>query len=257
MTTHPQVSSVDREHHERAFPISRLGVFLSVVLFFAALNACSFFLRTSYPWQRLIGRTRGILLESYDLEIGFPLNVVFRPGLGLVDGEQWVAFVGNVLCAIVVAAFYATNLGSRSKLSRSASEVDKVSSNRWQWQLRFRLIHMLTITTVTAVLLGLFARAPEPSLRALTLIYLAGPCALVWAFYALRYWPKSRSFVLLTVVALLAGAAAKFAVEVFGDFTFGLFGVFVCWLPQLLAIIVVVFVSQNLKSSWQMLEGPK
>jgi|GEM_PF-4854891 len=65
-----------RDGQDALLPFSRSAILLAVLFLFAGLNACSFFVRNDYPWARLTEETQGLFLDSFDVELGFPL--IFR-----------------------------------------------------------------------------------------------------------------------------------------------------------------------------------
>ena len=233
----------------RDIGFSRPAVAITVLFLFAGLNACSYFLRTDYAWRRLTRDTESVQLVGPDLHLGFPLAMAFTPGRGFVVSDQWVALVSNVLCAFVVALTGAYYFGTSDSDAALSSVSQLCSKRRNPMRFRFRLTHLFVVTTFTAILLGLLAGGPEPSERALKLVYLGGPCLIVWTFFMTKKWAKSQAYVLLAVIGIMAAIAAKFSQELFRDFTFGMFAMFVCWLPQMLLMLVLTIAIQRVQAA--------
>jgi hypothetical protein len=208
---------------------------------FAALNAISYFVRSA-GWGNLFGEARG------HVGIGFP-RLVWQyesSGVAPLPDSSAIALnvaVGLLASAVVAAVFMRLNRPSAS-VDQSESHESTVASGFRMPQ--FNLRSLFLFTAITAVLLGAARTSSELNPALLKVIYLGGPCTIAWVGYLARCCNVRWQVVLtLSYGALLVIASGVLAQNAAGinDFTQGILGMFVCWIPQffIMALIARVF----------------
>lgn len=196
------------------------------MLLFAAVNAGSYFVRTS-DWSSLVSPGRGAA-ES----LGFPL-VMWESG-NLYGG--WFVDYFSLGCNVLVGAIASTIVGlcvaSRFALLNEVTARLESKTPEARGSFQFSIRGMMATTLVVAVAAAIaknFAASPET----LIAIYVGGPVLLV----AIAMLPQNLAWekrvailvptsILMIAVAIVVGADLKM------EFDKVLFGIFICWTPQ-------------------------
>ena len=207
---------------------------LWTVLFFAALNALSYFYRSDSLGD-LFGARPG-----NDEAIGFPFEIWREAGFSRSDLPDSHAMYQNALVGLAASLpggllwlFLFNNRKTNSIIRLSIRKHRKKMSQ--QIRLQFSLRSLLLLTTVVAVVTA-GAKGSEPLRRVLLGgIYLGGPWITVFASWQSRQlvaWHR-RFVVYGTLSLLLSGTLALgLSLQDIGDLTRVFLGIFVFWVPQ-------------------------
>jgi hypothetical protein len=200
--------------------------FAVCMLLFAAINAGSYFVRTS-DWSNLVLPGRGTA-ES----LGFPL-VMWEKG-NLYGGffVDYVSLGWNVLVGAIVSTIVGLLVVSRSdflnELARRLEPTEHEAGSAVQFSIRGMMATTLVVAVAVALAKNFAARS-----ETLVAIYAAGPVVLVAIAMLPRNlaWEKRVAIlvptaILMMAVAIVVGAALKM------EFDKVLFGIFICWTPQ-------------------------
>ncbi len=221
--------------------------FIAVVLLFAAMNALSYFY-WSGGWGNLFGNPEGAAVG-----IGFPIRffVQAAPAVQSVfDAPLLLADLAiGVAVSFAVGLTFAGNSSSgslnQSQPASTASQVPAVSGGQGR-SINFSIRELLISSAIISIVMFLAGSLDQPWVSALKVIYLAGPILLAWtAYMSQRLGPGGQSvctLVLTGIFMIAAGILAEQILEI-RDFTRGLMGIFVCWIPQitLFAALLVWF----------------
>ena len=216
-----------------------LWTFVWVLLVCAALNSLSYFVRST-GWGNLFGTSSG---ETVGL--GFPLLVWEDTSTRGPAATDALAIVLNILFATalgLVAGVIAVWITWRGWLPPIELPTDLLAKPAPR-PLQFTLRQLLAFTAIIACFLMLLHKEFELRRQALQVVYLAGPCAIAWVAHLSRQLaPLIRPAVTSLLALLLAAGAALLAQSLSGinDFTRGLLGIFVCWVPQFVLLAIVV-----------------
>jgi hypothetical protein len=224
---------------------------LSGVLFFAALNALSYFARTGGELQRRGGR------------IGFP-RLAWADN-GYPDGEFYPdALAANIGFGLLASAAIGCTFALVVRVDRpflwpqfqtparefnGECEVDESSAQSRPRQ--FTLRGLMLLTTAVAVLFAAGQRADENAKRQLLILaYWFGPTVLV-AAYCLSSWlaPRARGQTMLVISPIILSATFILGASAgLNDLTRVALGFFVYWTPQC-ALLLAFFVVWGLAHS--------
>jgi hypothetical protein len=209
----------------------RLG-FTWAVLAWATLNAGSYFF-WSDGWGNLLGTQPGCT-EA----IGFPW-VIWEQGQTYSGHVCHVpALVGDALLAIglgVVAGLATARHSRRSQDEDHDETPTDTAAHRSPRQNQFSLRTLLLVTALAAMFLAVVRSAITARPVLLGLVYFLGPAVVVLVCFSLRrVVPRHRNLVAAVATLLLIVAAAILGetIGTINDFTKGIFGTFVFWIPQ-------------------------
>ncbi len=222
-------------HRGRSF---RLG-FTCVLIAWATLNAISYFV-WSEGWGNLLG-TQPDASEA----IGVP-RIVWEEGPGVSSSEiDSDALAANgaigVFCSILAglaAARFVRTSGPLPETPPPTPAVPKVPR-----KLQFSLRALLMVAVVEALVFGAIRASVEARPVLLLLIYLLGPLVIVGVAHRLRdVVPMQRNLALAAIVLLCVPAVAVLGetIEGIGDFTKGIFGLYIFWVPECALILIVL-----------------
>jgi hypothetical protein len=209
----------------------RLG-FTWAVLAWATLNAVSYFY-WSDGWGNLLG-TQPDCAEA----VGFPW-VIWEQGhtysghfchVPALLGDALLALLLGVATGLAVARYDLRSLGEDH--DGLANETTPQQSPR---HIQFSLRTLLLVTALAAMFLAVVRTAVTARPILLGLVYFLGPAVIVLVCFSLRRLvPRQRNLVAAVTTLLLIVAAAILGetIETINDFTKGIFGTFVFWIPQ-------------------------
>jgi len=194
------------------------------VLVAAALNSLSYFYWSS-GWGNLFGGGS----ESPE-GIGFPLlfwhNQFEVPNSGLLP----VNFVVNVGLPFLIGAIVEWSLGNRrpepAGIEAEVPGEGESTPNVWQLSLG----ELMMGTAVLAVIFAASGRSSSLEIGAIKTIYLAGPILFAWIAWVARKLPGQWHRIL--------GLGPAESIPAIHDFTRGLMGIFVCWIPQIVGLLL-------------------
>ncbi len=211
--------------------------FLLVLLIWAAANALSYFFRSD-GWGNLLGQS-----PQNGVAIGVPW-LVWREG-GVIGDYSRLALLGNVVVALLSAAVahglvaWFAGRSNRAPALAAATMATQPPGRALQFQLRT----LLGLVVVEAVVLGGIRSYGDARPALLAAIYVLGPTVLLAVAWRLRDVIPAHRNLAITLVGLLfvpAAAALGESIEGIGDFTRGLLGLFVCWVPQCVFLAVLL-----------------
>jgi hypothetical protein len=221
-----------------AGPRFRLG-FTCMLLAWATLNALSYFVRSD-GWGNLLG-TQPDAAEA----IGFPWIIWAEgPGVGssridpvMLAADAALGIIFSILAGL--AAVGCKRIAVRSSPLPCQPPAVPTSPRKLQFSLRA----LLMVAVVEALVFGLIQASVVARPVLLLLVYLLGPLLIVGVAYRLRdVVPLHRNLALAAIVLLSIPAAAALGETIHGidDFTKGIFGLFVFWVPECVLILIVV-----------------
>ncbi|NLS94763.1 MAG: hypothetical protein GXX96_21625 [Planctomycetaceae bacterium] len=234
--------------------------FLLVLLLWAAANAVSYFVRSD-GWGNLLGQA-----PQNGEAIGVPWLIWSGGGAFGTSHNNWLALLGNTAVTLLsaVAAYAAVARFTRrfpdvAKLPDEKADTHSRSPRR---ALQFRLRTLLALVVVEAIVLGGIRSYGDARPALLAAIYLLGPSLLLAVAWRLRdVIPTHRNLALLLVGLLFVPAAAVLGESIEGirDFTRGLLGLFVCWVPQcvLLAVVISAFRGRFAEHTAPVVDNPR
>ena len=219
--------------------------FLLVLLLCAAANALSYFVRSD-GWGNLLGQT-----PQNSQAIGFPW-LIWQEG-GALGTYNRLALIADLLAAFLTAslAWMVAGWLTKRRLALpsddSGHDPDEVCPGR---ALQFQIRTLLALVVIEAVVLGAIRTYGDARPALLATIYVFGPSLLLAVAWRLRdIVPAHRNLALVVTGLLFVPAAAILGESIEGirDFTRGLLGLFVCWVPQcvFLAVLLVAFGSRS------------
>ena len=214
-----------------------LGVGWGLMLF-ATANCLSYFYWSS-GWGNLLG-TR----DDQPVGIGFPL-LIWHNGFSYPDPVlRWGYLFANILLAVIGAAAIGWCFSRIKRMDTPRS----ASSPRPQF-FQFNIGELLLMTVVVAAVLAVAGPALDWGTAMLKTIYLVGPLLIGWLSLLLRRLPARTG----DMVGLLFGlsmivVAGIVSEQLTGirDFTRGLMGVFVFWVPQLFVFTTMMVALRSL-----------
>lgn len=214
--------------------------FALALLCWATANSLSYFVR-SEGWGNLLGTDR------YRVEaMGFPWLIwgegswfrgyyFDRRGL---TADASIAVATSFVVGLGVALF--ASRGRPNVSERAPGVVSAAGASPWQ----FSLSTLLIATTVVSIVLSGIRTSIDSLWAILLFVYVCSPSLMVVvAQLSRRRKPVERILaVLLTDLALIVAAAvlAEY-VDGIGDWTKGIMGIFVCWIPQFTLFLAVAF----------------
>ena len=208
--------------------------FLATVLIFAALNAASWFFRSS-SWGNLCGYTQTSSGEA----IGFPfefwrINQIYHGGwlfnFPVLFGNAAIALVVSVTLGLILKRTQPW-INNRLQAHRPPDTDRKPKANSATFSLR----GLLFLTTLLAASIALFQRlGPSPEL--LAGIFFGGPALLL----AIAMFPSglawdNRAWIIVGTAGLLISAAIAIGNNLSMPFDRVLLGIFISWVPQSVA----------------------
>lgn len=204
---------------------------------FAVLNSLSYFVRSA-GWGNLFGEARG------HVGIGFPWLVWQYESSGVAPLPNSSAIALNVAIGLLASAVVTLVF---MRLKRPPTSVDRSEIRESPVATGFRmpqfnLRSLFLFTAIAAVLLGAARTSSELNTALLKVIYLGGPCTIAWVGYLARCCNSRWQIVLtLSYGSLLVIATGVLAQNTVGikDFTQGILGIFVCWIPQFFIMALV------------------
>lgn len=234
---------------------------LAVLLLFAALNAVSYFFRSTHP--SLVGRQDG------QDAIGFPwlawaeerrfsmitVSGVTRPNsspfflygtvhLGADGVVSYAAMLADLVCALTCAGIVGLLAGAYGKWQptthrRPAAQQQTFERARLP---QFSLRGLFVAVTMVALVMGLDRIAADRlRVAGLGAIYAFGPAILALTAAVCRRSGRIQVAALwLTLTVLLSGALVLGVHSTLGDFTRVLLGLFVFWTPQCVLALAVL-----------------
>ncbi len=217
--------------------------FLLILLLWAAANALSYFFRSD-EWGNLLG-----LSPQSGQAIGVPWVIWSESGssgfysrLALL-GNATVALLTAAMAHMLVAKFLRHRQDDMLAPGNACLEMTESSPGR---ALQFRIRTLLALFVVEAIILGGVRSLGDARPALLAAIYLLGPSLMLAVGWRLRDVNRThRNLALLIAGFLFVPAAAVLGESIEGihDFTRGLLGLFVCWVPQcvLLAAVLMAF----------------
>lgn len=209
--------------------------FLLVFLLWAAANALSYFVRSD-GWGDLLGQS-----PQNVQAIGFPWLIWSENGS--YGSVNYFALLGSVAAALFAAGIaygIVRALTAHDVIPASESEPAAPQPGR---ALQFQLRTLLALVVVEAVILGGIRMYGDARPALLAAIYLLGPSLLLAVAWRLRdVIPTHRNLALAIVGFLFVPAAAVLGESIDGihDFTRGLLGLFVCWVPQCVLLAALI-----------------
>ena len=204
--------------------------FLLVLLLWAAANALSYFARSD-GWGNLLGQS-----PQNSQAIGFPW-LIWQEG-GTLGSYNRLALFGNVAAALLTASIAWIVAGRLTNPRLPAPSDDtgaKSQGPRPRRALQFQIRTLLALVVIEAIVLGGIRMYGDGRPALLAAIYLVGPSLLLAVAWRLRdVIPAHRNLALVLLGTLFVPAAAALGESIEGihDFTRGLLGLFVCWVPQ-------------------------
>lgn len=222
---------------------------LAGVLFFAAANSLSYFVRT------------GGNLQSQGGRIGFPWLVWQDNGRsgGQFDPDALLANVAVGLSASIMFGCLSAALvrprraprRGRFANSQTSSDASDVSGRPGRRPPQFSLRGMLLLTTLVAVLLALGQEADQGVKRRMLIpLYWLGPGLLVSTYcLTARLAPRMRSQSVSLVAALTVAATCILGASAgFRDFTQIALGFYIYWTPQCVLLLASWFAWQFVRA---------
>ncbi len=210
-------------------------VFLLVFLLWAAANALSCFVRSD-GWGDLLGQS-----PQNAQAIGFPWFIWSEDGS--YGSVNYFALLGSVATALLAAGMaYGIVAALTANDTVPASGREPVATQPGR-ALQFQLRTLLALVVVEAVILGGIRMYGDARPALLAAIYLLGPSLLLAVAWRLRdVTPTHRNLALAIVGFLFVPAAAVLGESIDGihDFTRGLLGLFVCWVPQCVLLVTLI-----------------
>ena len=221
-----------------AGPRFRLG-FTVMLLAWATLNALSYFVRSD-GWGNLLG-TRPDAAEA----IGFPWIIWEESSGGSSFQIDQIGLAADAALGIAfsVLAGLAALKCRRITVRSSPLPHPSAAVPRSPRKLQFSLRALLMVAVVEALVLGVIRASVEARPVLLLLVYLLGPLLIIGVANRLRdVVPLHRNLALTVVVVLCIPAAAALGETIHGidDFTKGIFGLFVFWVPECVLILIVL-----------------
>ena len=221
--------------------------FLSSALVWAAVDALSYF-ALSGGWGNLLG-TAPEATEA----IGFPWVVWGEGGPYGGDYFSWLGLIGDVVVTLSVSAAVGLAtvwLHKRDLATRpgSLSADDSVESTR---QLQFSIRTLLGTTAAVAFVLSMIKTSVQSLSILLLVVYLFGPSLILLAAHLTRrIVPLQRNLIVSVTGALLVVSASMLGevISGIGDFTRGIMGIYVCWIPQCVLILIIVLVYERVSA---------
>ena len=230
-------------HRGRSFRLA----FTCTLLAWATLNAVSYFV-----WSDGRGNLLGNRPDAAEA-IGVPW-VVWEEGPGVTSSEiDLVALAANValgvFCSVLVglAAAPFGRPGAASLPSPSPTPAIPTAPRKLQFSLRA----LLMVAVVEALVFGAIRASVEARPVLLLLIYLFGPLLIVGVAHRLRnVVPLHRNLALAAIVLLSIPAVAVLGETIDGirDFTKGIFGLFVFWVPECALISIVLLGIERIRA---------
>ena len=216
----------------------RLG-FTCMLLAWATLNALSYFLRSD-GWGNLLG-SQPDAAEA----IGFPW-IVWEEGPGLSSTRIDLVMLSadaalGIICSVLAGLATAGCKGNAVRSSPLPCPPAAVAAS--PRKLQFSLRTLLMAAVVEALVFGVIQASVEARPVLLLLLYLLGPLLIIGVAYRLReVVPLHRNLALSAIVLLSIPAAAALGETIHGihDFTKGIFGLFVFWVPECVLILIVL-----------------
>jgi hypothetical protein len=217
--------------------------FTWALIAWAAVNAASFFFR-SRGWGNLLGTQPG----SFEA-IGFPW-IVWEQGRTygghFCHVPALAANTGVGLAIGLVAGLVAVPFGGKSaKQAPRAPRIVEAGSLPGLGQLQYSLRTLLVVTAIVAVVLAIAQAAVASRPGLLAVVYLLGPAMIiiVWMrFRRIVVWQRGLVVVTTTFLLVLSAAILGQTIDTIDDFTKGILGTFVFWIPQctLVGLLAVV-----------------
>jgi hypothetical protein len=209
--------------------------FLLVFLLWATANALSYFVRSD-GWGDLLGQS-----PQNAQAIGFPW-LIWSEG-GAYGTVNYFALLGSVATALLAAGMaYGILRALTAHDAIPASESEPVAPQPGR-ALQFQLRTLFALVVVEAVILGGIRMYGDARPALLAAIYLLGPSLLLAVAWRLRdVIPTHRNLALAIVGFLFVPAAGVLGESIDGihDFTRGLLGLFVCWVPQCVLLAALI-----------------
>jgi hypothetical protein len=230
-----------------------LACFTWSLIAFAVLNSLSYFVRSA-GWGNLFGEARGYV------GIGFPWLVWQYESSGVAPLPDSSAIAQNVAIGLLASAvvslvFMRLNRPSAS-VDRSEPHEPSVASGFRMSQ--FNLRSLFLFTAITAVLLGAARTSSELNPALLKVIYLGGPCTIAWVGYLARCcnvrWQVVLTLSYGSLLVIATGVLSQHAVGI-NDFTQGILGIFVCWIPQFFILALIARVFEQRRQRYRQGEG--
>lgn len=218
----------------------RLGFTISLLVW-ASLNSLSYFVRSG-GWGNLVG------MHPEGVEaIGFPWTVWGEGGTYGSRHMSTAAMAADaavaVAASLAVGAAVAWLANKRSPGLTPSATIPPEATRRFQFSLRSMLIG----TAAVAFVLSLVRSEVNALAILLLIVYVFGPSILLVAAHVTRRMvPLDRGILLSAIGAALVAAAAVLGETIAGihDFTRGIMGLFVCWVPQCLLMLAVMLAWQ-------------
>ena len=228
-----------------AGPRFRIG-FTCMLLAWATLNALSYFLRSD-GWGNLLG-SQPDAAEA----IGFPW-IVWEEGPGLSSTRIDLVMLSadaalGIICSVLAGLATAGCKGNAVRSSPLPCPPAAVAAS--PRKLQFSLRALLMAAVVEGLVFGVIQASVEARPVLLLLVYLLGPLLIVGVAYRLRgVVPLHRNLALAAIVLLCIPAAAALGETIHGirDFTKGIFGLFVFWVPECVLILIVLLAIENIR----------
>jgi len=219
--------------------------FLLVLLLWAAANALSYFFHSD-GWGNLLGQS-----PQNGQAIGVPWVIWSEGGSFGANYYSRIALLGNATTALLTAAMahvLVARFLRHGRVDPSAHEGASLETSEPcpGRALQFQIRTLLALAVVEAIILGGVRSLGDARPALLAAIYLLGPSLMLAVAWRLRnVIPTHRNLVLFITGFLFVPAAAVLGESIEGihDFTRGLLGLFVCWVPQcvLLAVVIMTF----------------
>ena len=221
-----------------AGPRFRLG-FTCMFLAWATLNALSYFVRSD-GWGNLLG-SQPDAAEA----IGFPW-IIWAEGPGLsssrVDPIMLAADAVLGIACSILAGLVALKC-KRITIWFSPIPCPPATVPTSPRNLQFSLRALLMVAVVEALVFGVIRASVEARPVLLLLVYLLGPLLIIGVANRLRdVVPLHRNLALAAIVVLCIPVVAALGETIHGidDFTKGIFGLFVFWVPECVLILLVL-----------------
>jgi hypothetical protein len=212
----------------------RIG-FSWTLLAWASLNALSYFV-WSRGWGNLLGTQPGVA-EA----VGFPW-IIWRQDTYLCRIPALLGDTALGLLAATAAGFVTARVAGKTVLIDDGRSNNLVTGSPAPRQWQFSLRALFVVTTIVAIVLAVARMTITARPALLALIYWLGPLLVVTVAFCLRrIAPRQRAFTVAasTLLLVLASAVLGQTIGTIGDFTKGIFGTFVFWVPQCTALALI------------------
>ncbi len=206
-------------------------IFLVLFLIFAAANGLSYFFQTENALNQITGRS-----SFQGIQLGFPLSARFWYHTAPASLSSSISlYNANGLAAFFLSAGGVMLFGKGPQLQLGDLNNLLAVGPKIQFSIR----HLLITTTVVSVVLSVIGK-DFTSADLMLAIYLCGPILfLLMVMFTRRLGSLLQAAVPITTFILLGYAAFMLTEDLYHDGTIGVFGCFVCWVPQFVGMLLI------------------